>query len=200
MRLRNLPEGTEYDDTPPWNHNIDNVEIRSLNAAWSLLLTKDVAEISFKEIAKEVRVTPNAIYYYYPTLTDLARELAIAATAKLIVDVCAPHPRGAKPFHAFRAFFNFAKRRPHHFSLLTSPRFAEHKALIARREGLEKALNTLLESALKRTPRADESHLLRLHLYGGGTLVASGTATVNEVMEPLSKTLITWRRTGKKKS
>jgi AcrR family transcriptional regulator len=64
-----LPPAPKYRETPPWEDNFDNVEVRTLNAAWNALFTTDLAELTFSALADEVGVTPAAIYHHFPTLS-----------------------------------------------------------------------------------------------------------------------------------
>lgn len=202
MSSRELPPRREYQDTPDWEANDDNVRVRGLETAWNLLLEKDFSAITFRDIAKEVGVSPNLLYHHLTSLDVLAEHLAIHSLQKLSNEIVRLHERANAPraLHTARIFLTFAKRRPHHFTLMLSPRFNDSKAVMAFRDDMSKAFITLLERFIQRKPRSDEVLTFQLLLYGGGARIAAGEATVNEVLGLITRSLTAWRKAQRKKA
>lgn len=90
---------------------------------------------------------------------------------------------------AFRSFFEFARLRPHHFSLALSPRFRADKEVAKRRGYIDEDLFVLATAWLDRRPSRRERELLRVLLYGGGLAVATGTTTVGAAMAAVNSAL-----------
>lgn len=193
-QTRDLPPEPAYKDLPPWAHDFDNVRVRAVNAAWNALLTQDFSEISFRDLSKHTGATTQALYHHFPTLADLGANLATASLTKLRMEVHEEARRRKKPMDAFRAFFEFARLRPHHFSLALSPRFRADKEVAKRRGYIDEDLFVLATAWLDRRPSRRERELLRVLLYGGGLAVATGTTTVGAAMAAVNSALESWAR------
>src|SRR3954463_16193239 len=112
-RLAKLPPARRYKDNPPWAIEGDGVRRRAVEAAWNRLHKQDFIELKFNEIARDVGVTPPALYHHFVDLQDLARAVAEGAMAMLKAEIItALEPvDGSKHFAtAVRAFLEFARK------------------------------------------------------------------------------------------
>jgi AcrR family transcriptional regulator len=177
-----LPPRKKHRDLPPWKHGVDNVQRRTADAAWVALFKRDWADVSFKELAKQVGVTTPALYHHYPTLSHVALTVAQAALAKLRGEVVAAFNRSIdarlKPrrilHKAITAYWAFARKRPRHFDLAFSSQFNADPQVIERRESvrfcLEEALAVVTRDPSVR-PRAAELWAL---VHGAACVIAMG--------------------------
>jgi AcrR family transcriptional regulator len=186
----------QYEDMPPWHpdDNFDNVERRTLNAAWDMLLRGELRDVSFQELAKISNVTRQGIYHYFKNHDALGAELAVLSAIKL-KEECNAALRGSKSVTRYlRAFLAFAERRPNHFALVISRSLPLDRNLASARKDLLDELQVALYRLLRREPSADEIRAMRIQLFGGAAMVAAKHATVSEVITTLVAVLRSWRR------
>ena len=185
-----LPPKKQYPEGPPWRGNQDTVNRRTLNAAWNALLTRDLADISFRDLAKEVGVSTPALYHHYPSLHALGVDLVLSSGAALrnqMVDKATKHSSARA---CFKAYLRFAARRPHHFALLLSPRFREAKDVKASRARfIEDFTELLLADSGRKSVAPAEVHALWAALHGAGALVATGELTERAAFDAIKPLL-----------
>ncbi len=201
-RLRQswLPPAPHYADRPAWPHNSDTVETRTVNAAWNALFTIDLADFSFKALAKEVGVTPPALYHYFPTVSALGGELARQSHAKLFFEMkedivdAPPRTSADLKFRAREVFFKyllFAQKRPRHFGLLFAPQFSNKEAfpwVALWQEQLLNLMNGCVCAVIDRPSSALEVHVFHSIIHGSGALAASGVcAPVDLMLETIER-------------
>lgn len=201
MQFREMPPAPGYSESFPWNEddNFDNVFKRTLNAAWNLLLTRDISRISFRELASDSGVTVPAIYRHVPSLDALAQHLALGSIIKLRREFREVFFKTVSPLHAFRAVLEFAQKRPHHLELIMSPRFAGRPVVLEFRADLHAELRAILMRWLQREPTPAEQVALRIQLLGGAVQVASKMASLEEVLASNVAALKTSRRTARRR-
>jgi AcrR family transcriptional regulator len=201
MHFREMPPAPSYTDLFPWKEedNLDDIFKRTLNAAWNLLLTRDVSRISFRELASDSGVPVPALYRHFPSLDALAEHLALGSLTQLRREYLSAFFQSESPLHAFRAILEFAQRRPHHFGLIVAPRFTGLPRVLQFRSALNDELRALLERWLQRAPDGTEEVALRIQLLGGAVQVASGMASLDEVLASIVAALKTWRRTTRRR-
>ncbi len=186
-----------YDDLPPWHpdDNFDNVRKRTINAAWHLLITRDISDVRFADLAAISEVKAPAIYYYFKDHAALAADLAVRSMIKLRFEYNAALGKTKSASRCIRALLQFAHRRPHHMELITSARFAAHPKVAEYREVVFRDFDGILWRLFRRNHTLEERIALRVQVFGGATLVAARLATVEQVLTTLMATLKKWRRT-----
>jgi AcrR family transcriptional regulator len=200
LQTGRLPPATKYREIPPWRHNRDTVEVRTLNAGWNALFTTALTDFSFKELAKEVGVSPPALYHYFPTVTALGARLAEIAISTLLTrlaeDLAETPPsteaeRKAIVREVIKQYLRFAEERPRHFALMLSPQFSDAERFpdnVATRKQLHHAMSGVLATALWRDVTEAETHLFWSLLHGSAELVASGHSPhVRQVTQALER-------------
>jgi AcrR family transcriptional regulator len=199
---QSFPPEPQYEDLPPWHpdDNFDNVRKRTINAAWDMLLTRDLSRIRFRQLAKVSCVTPPAVYHYFKDHDALGADLAVRSAIKLRKECNAAACRDRKAYTRYiRTLFEFARKRPNHFALITSARFGEHPAVEDARKQIYDDLEGVLHHLLRRSPTQDERAAMRVHVLGGASMVAAKIATAHEVLTGLVATFRTWRRATRHK-
>ncbi len=176
-----LPPKPRYSDLPVWPHNFDNVETRTVNSAWNWLFETNFEELSFRTLAKELGVTPPALYHYFPTLTALGAALACRACATLFAQVTVNDAVGiaaARPLEEFvENYLDFAEKRRRHYGLLLSPQFSNdevYPAVLQHRLNLLGAVKNLLVAQVGREVEVEELQVFAALIHGSASLVASG--------------------------
>ena len=196
MYFQEPERAPQYPDMPPWHEddNFDNVRKRAINAAWDMLMTRDLGKLRFSDLSKASRVTPAAIYHHFKTLDALGNELAVFSAIKLRKE-CFAALRGSKSFSRYlRALLEFARRRPNHFALLTSPRLSERPDVQDARRSVCENIDGVVSQILRRELTREESVAMRLQVLGAAALVAAKVATVEQALTSLVATFRTWRR------
>ncbi len=175
-----------YADLPVWNHNSDNVGVRLVNAAWNALFTQELDDLTYRRLARDFGAAPQTLYYYYPSVTALGGELALRAVETLMRDIDKDVPdalppdlpgRKALSRQALTHYLEFAARRPRHFLLIYSQRYAskyEFPALAVRRDHVLGVLKTLFGLEAQRELSEAEFHPFLSLLHGSAALVAAG--------------------------
>jgi AcrR family transcriptional regulator len=191
--MRDSGPAQQFEDTPPWKHNFDNIKVRAVNTAWNLLLARDLSEITFTDLAEACGMSRGAIYHHLKSLTALAELLTCFSYCALLRDMAGASEGGQQPLQGIRGALEFAGRRPHHWTLVSSPRFNAVEDVVDLRQKLNNCFDTLLHNFLGRAPRDDEKLRFKSLLFGGAALLATRASTVDELMAPLTATLEAWR-------
>lgn len=187
--ISRLPPRVEYADVPRYSHNSDTVQVRTVSAAWNALFTRELTELSFAELAKEVGVTTSALYRYYPTLSALAAQVVSLAVSTLVSEMGsdfseddALNTRSARKHfvrEVVRKYLLFAEKRPRHLSLMVSKQYADAGRFpeVARQHAqLRETMEGVLRIELGRKPTLAEAHGFWSLVHGSAVLVASGQA------------------------
>ena len=181
-----LPAATRYRDLPPWAHNSDTVEIRTINAGWNALFSLDLSGISFKELAREVGVTPAALYHHFPTIAALGAQLAVSGISSLLFDMAedlddepptTAAARKALVREVIHKYLLFADKRPRHLALMFSPQFADADKfpLVAdQHRRLREAMQHVLAMEIGRLPTLSEVHVFWSLIHGSAALITAG--------------------------
>lgn len=185
---------------PPWHpdDNFDNVRKRTINAAWHLLLTRDINDISFRQLANASDVTPQAIYHHFKRLDVLAAELAALSWIKLRSECNTALGRTKSVSRCIRAILEFARKRPNHFTLITSGRLSGWPRVEKARRALYETLEVFLHRLLRREPTREEVAAIRVQVLGGATMVAARMATVDEVLTTLVAAIRSWSNANRR--
>jgi AcrR family transcriptional regulator len=182
-----------YPDMPPWHphDNFDGVRKRTINAAWHHLMTRELHDISFRELAKASSVTTQAMYYYFKDREALGSEIAVLAAIKLQQEANAALRRSKQVSRAIRAILDFAQKRPNHFRLIIFARPTRNVRHLQKE--VFDLLGNVLHRLLRREPTAAERSAMGAHVLGAATLVSSGILTVDVALTTLVATLRAWR-------
>jgi AcrR family transcriptional regulator len=183
-----------YDDMPSWPDNRDNLGIRAVNIAWHLMKEKDLAEISFAELAQEAGFSTPSVYSHYATLTDFACKMTELSVRTLYADFLAAYDKAEDPYAAYEAWFQFARKRPRQYELAMSARFKGEKDVAKLRGNLQRDLDLLLKMALDREPKEGELLRMNLILLGGGISIVNGSASVKDLMATVTATIRSWKK------
>jgi AcrR family transcriptional regulator len=177
-----LPPFKDPRDQPPWKENLDTVPRRTANAAWAALFERDWADITFKDLAKEVGVTTPALYHYYPTLSRLGCEMARASLAKLRAELVDTFndaiDDGKRPqeilYETLRAYWAFARKRPRHFGLAFAPDFSNDEQVGKRRDGIREVIETTLAVVTENEAVRKKGRDVWAIVHGGAAIIAMG--------------------------
>lgn len=174
----------EYDDVPLWPHNRDSVAVRMVNSAWDALFRRDLIDLSFKQLAKEIGVTSAALYHHFPNFNALGAELSVRACATLTDALTVEEgffkDRHAKPLKAFvETWIAFAAKRPRHYDLIFSAQFRDadrYPAVAEHQMQLFLTVRNLLDAEVGRSRvEAPDIHLFIALLHGPASLVAGAS-------------------------
>ncbi len=168
----------QFDDLPPWPDNRDAIDVRVVNLAWNGLFLDNLADLSFRKIAKQIGVTTPALYHYFPSHHALGVALAKKSIEKLADAITepgnwfdGPRPKRLKDFT--EAWLAFAAKRPRHYGLIFDPQF--NKDLQDARWALVAHCSALLISEVGQARVSSEHlHVFLAALHGPAALVASG--------------------------
>jgi AcrR family transcriptional regulator len=181
-----FPERPTYDDVPFWEHNFDNVETRTINAAWNQLFTIDLTDLSFHSLARSVGVSPAAIYHHFSSPAALGAALAskscvtLNQTLTFAGDFGQRRPRPLEEL--VKAYLEFAFKRKRHFALSFSPQFSSadrFPEVMSGRRAIASTLWTLWEEETGREPEIEDLQVFWGMLHGSAALIAA-----NHVPQP----------------
>ena len=174
-----LPEWVEYPDAPLLPSNRDCVEHRTIRAAWHALFTKDVTDLSFLQLSKDVGVSYTALYRYFPSVAALGATLVRTVFETLehgLIDIDGyirantRTDQRALARSAVLRYVEFAARRPRHFGLALSGQFSGFAEVVeARARHLEK-IRQIAELWVGRVPTDAELSGLRGVLFDSGRM------------------------------
>jgi AcrR family transcriptional regulator len=181
--VRPLPSARKRRELPPWKDDVDNVRRRTANDAWEFLYTHDWADISFKTLAKKAGVSTPALYRYFPTLSDLARNVCLSALARLHANTVqafnkaadSPKKTARDVLHdTIAAYWEFARKRPRHFALAFAPEHSADPKVTAARAKIRSSAEETLRIVTGDDSMKVHAEELWTVVHGAAALIAAG--------------------------
>lgn len=185
MNTVNLRGSVAYDEAVPYPSRIDPERIGSVGLA--VVERAGWDDWSLRDVAKELGVTPNALYGHVDGRSGLLVEIGAHATRDLTAALTAP-TRSRDPLKAVLVmtdrYVDFATRRPHAYAAFTSAKPDIDNPAVAPWISLWESVRSVVERAVPESPDAAAFALWAL-IHGRITL-ASGPARMTTATSGLA--------------
>ncbi|WP_163118289.1 TetR/AcrR family transcriptional regulator [Acinetobacter pittii] len=150
------------------NYHHGNVREELLNAGLIYLENNDAESLSFREMARQIGVSANAVYRHFESKDSFLAGLAAKGFQRLQEEQSQALQRGSSQYEAFKlfglAYINFAKNNRNLFALMFNPDLQKNEVLELKEaaDSTYNQLHTLTASILDVSDNDAQAELLAM--------------------------------------